>query len=162
MRRIEGTPGVKMIECVNPIKRKWRIRWDIQEIENGSANYMEEEFVSGRPSEDIIKATVLSWYNSQIDANIISGFYYEGNMVWLSSENQFNYKASYDLAVQTEGKSLPVVFKFGTDESPFYREFGTLSELTDFYMKVVQHIQNTLSDGWKKKDSFNIKDYDLK
>ena len=38
--------------------------------------------------------------------------------VWLSSENQFNYKAAYDLAVQTGGATLPVTFKFGTDEVP--------------------------------------------
>lgn len=159
MRRIEGTVGVKLIECVNSVKGKWRIRWDVQENEDRSANYMEEEFVSKKPSEDEIKATVLNWYNSQIDTNIISGFQYEGNIVWLSSENQFNYKAAYDLAVQTKGKNLPVVFKFGTDESPFYREFKTLTDLSDFYMKVVQHIQNALSDGWRNKDLFNIEDY---
>ena len=31
------------MECTNPVKDKWRIRWDVQEKENGSASYMEEE-----------------------------------------------------------------------------------------------------------------------
>lgn len=44
MRRVEGSSGVSLMECTNPVKDKWRIRWDVQEKENGSASYMEEEF----------------------------------------------------------------------------------------------------------------------
>lgn len=46
MRRVEGSAGVSLMECTNPVKDKWRIRWDVQEKENGSASYMEEEFGS--------------------------------------------------------------------------------------------------------------------
>lgn len=28
--------------------------------------------------------------------------------MWLSQENQYDYKAAYDLAFQTDGKTLPV------------------------------------------------------
>ena len=28
--------------------------------------------------------------------------------IWLSSENQFNYKVAYDLALQTNGANLPI------------------------------------------------------
>ena len=44
MRRVEGSAGVSLMECTNPVKDKWRIRWDVQEKEDGSASYMEEEF----------------------------------------------------------------------------------------------------------------------
>ena len=87
------------------------------------------------------------------------GFIYEDMPVWLSGENQFNYKAAHDLAVQTGGATLPVTFKFGTDEEPRYRTFGKLEELTDFYTKAMKHIQDTLADGWKKKDAFNPEEY---
>ena len=46
MRRVEGSAGVSLMECTNPVKDKWRIRWDVQEKENGSASYMEEEFAT--------------------------------------------------------------------------------------------------------------------
>ena len=59
----------------------------------------------------------------------------------------------------TAGATLPVVFKFGTDTEPVYREFATLEDLTDFYTKAMQHIQNTLADGWKKKDVFDLSLY---
>lgn len=160
MKRIEGTAGVKLIECVNPVKQKWRIRWDVQEKEDGSATYMEEEFL-GQPSPEVMKSVVIGWYNEQIEEAILSGFVYEDMPVWLSTENQFNYKAAYDLAAQTDGATLPVTFKFGTDERPQYREFTKLEELTDFYTKAMQHVQNTLAEGWKMKDAFNLEKYQL-
>lgn len=161
MKRIEGTSGVKLIECVNPVRNKWRIRWDVQEKDDGSASYMEEEFVE-QPSSEVIKSIVLGWYNEQINKTILSGFVYKDMPVWLSTENQFNYKAAYDLAVQSNGATLPVTFKFGTDEQPQYQEFTTLEELTDFYTKAMLYVQSILADGWKKKDAFDLERYQVK
>ena len=73
MRRVEGSSGVSLMECTNPVKDKWRIRWDVQEKENGSASYMEEEF-GHKPTDEEIHTLVMSWYNSQTDAAILSGF----------------------------------------------------------------------------------------
>ena len=108
MKRVEGCADVKLMECVSPAKDKWRIRWDIQSQSDGSANYMEAEFCH-KPSEEEIKQTIVGWFNSEVDATILSGFEWNGMKVWLSSENQFNYKAAYDLAVQTAGQTLPVL-----------------------------------------------------
>lgn len=160
MRRVTGNKGVLPIECVNPKKDKWRIRWDVQEHEDGSADYMEEEF-DHKPTDEEIKAIVIVWYNRQTDQAILSGFEYESNLVWLSSENQFNYKAAYDLAVQTSGATLPVTFKFGTDEQPVYRVFDTLEELTDFYVSAIRYVQETLEAGWKRKNAFDLELYKL-
>ena len=160
MRRVTGNKGVLPIECVNPKKDKWRIRWDVQEHEDDSADYMEEEF-DHKPTDEEIKAIVIVWYNRQTDQAILSGFDYEGNLVWLSSENQFNYKAAYDLAVQTSGATLPVTFKFGTVEQPVYRVFDTLEELTDFYVSAIRYVQETLEAGWKRKNAFDLELYKL-
>ena len=155
MKRVEGNAGVRLLECTSPARNKWRVRWDVQESENGTASYMEEEF-NHKPTDDEIRSTVISWYNGQTDEAILSSFSYGDVPVWLSSENQFNYKSAYDLAVQTGGATLPVTFKFGTDTEPVYHTFDTLEELTDFYTKAMRHIQDTLADGWKKKDAFNL------
>ena len=130
MKRVEGTSGIRLIECVSPARNRWRIRWDVQEREDGSASYMEEGFI-GKPGPDTIKSVITGWYNDQTDREILSGFVYEDMPVWLSSENQFNYKAAYDLAVQTGGAMLPAM----------------------------KHIQDTLADGWRKKDAFDPEDY---
>ena len=77
MRRIEGSAGVKLIECTHPVKNKWRIRWDVQGKEDGSATYMEEEF-NHKPTEEEIKQTIIGWINSQTDQAILSGFEWNG------------------------------------------------------------------------------------
>ena len=63
------------------------------------------EEVGHKPTDEEIHTLVMSWYNSQTDAAILSGFAYNGAHVWLSVENQYNYKAAYDLAVQTGGET---------------------------------------------------------
>ena len=158
MKRAQGSLEVKLLECVNPIKSKWRVRWDVQEHDDGTADYMEAE-LTHKPTDEEIKDLVRKWYNQQTDAAILSGFSYEGASVWLSQENQYNYKAAYDLAVQTDGKTLPVTFKFGTDESPVYHTFETLDELADFYTKAVKHIQEILENGWNNKDAIDLSKY---
>lgn len=158
--RVQGDAGVRLLECTNPVKGKWRVRWDVQKREDGSTDYMEEEF-DHRPSDEEIKETVINWYNNQTDRAILSGFSYEGNTVWLSTENQFNYKAAYDLARQSNGATLPVKFKFGSDEKPVYRVFENIEDLTDFYTKAMRYILETLDAGWKKKDAFNLEQYQI-
>lgn len=148
-----------MLECTSPKRNKWRIRWDVQDSDDGiNASYMEEEF-NHKPTADEIRSIVMKWYNDRIDKEIISGFSYNGSQVWLSSENQFNYKSAYDLAVQTGGKTLPVTFKLGTDDEPVYKTFNTVDELKTFYTAAVSHIQKTLSNGWKMKDAFDLSKY---
>lgn len=159
MKRVEGSAGVSLLECTNPVKNKWRVRWDVETREDGSASYMEEE-LDHKPDAEEVRSLVSGWYNAETDKRILSGFEYEGQLVWLSSENQFNYKAAYDLAIQTGGQNLPVTFKFGTDDSPSYRTFETVEELQSFYIKAMAHIQNALLEGWKKKDALNLALYE--
>ena len=73
MNRVEGTADVKLLECTNPAKDKWRIRWDIQEQDNGNVNYMEHEF-DHKPSQDEIRHIVIDWINYHTDNIILTGF----------------------------------------------------------------------------------------
>ena len=120
-----------------------------------------EEIVYGKPSIETIKQLITEWYNKQTDYNILIGFKWRGMEVWLSQENQFNYKAAYDLAIQTNGESFPVKFKFGTVDNPIYHSFTTLDELTDFYTKALRFVNDTLEEGWNKKDSIDYNVYKI-
>ncbi len=80
MQRVNGSAGVKLMECVSPARNKWRVRWDVQEHRDGSADYMETEF-DHRPSDREVKEEVIGWYNEQANDTILSGFEYEGNPV---------------------------------------------------------------------------------
>lgn len=120
-----------------------------------------EHVFKKKPSLSQIKDFILSEINKRTDELILSGFTWKDMPVWLSTENQFNYKAAYDLAVQTKGKSLPITFKFGSSSNPQYYTFNSLEELTDFYTKVINHVNECLKEGWKKKDSINWEDYKI-
>lgn len=137
------------------------IRWDYEQSdEPGMASWM-YEYVTTKPTIEYIKNLILKYHNDKIDEKIIAGFVWNNMPIWLSSENQFNYKAAYDLAVQTEGESLPVTFKFGSAIEPVYYTFTNLDELKQFYMAAITYINTTLADGWVKKDSIDWSVYEI-
>jgi hypothetical protein len=120
-----------------------------------------EAIIKPKPSLEQIKTFILSAINKRTDEKILSGFVWNGNQVWLSRENQFNYKASYDLAVQNNGANLPTVFKFGDIDNPTYYKFDNIEDLEDFYLKATKFINEQLAIGWAKKDSINWEEYKL-
>jgi len=101
---------------------------------------MEHQF-SHKPSRSEVAEVIHNWVNANVDNTILTGFYYEEAQVWLSVENQLNYKGIYDLAVQTNGSNLPVTLKFGDDDSPVYRTFFSVDDLSDFYVKAISFIR---------------------
>lgn len=159
MRRSEGSKGTALVECVNPYIGKYRIRWGIKPIESeysDRVSFYETEIIQKyKPRLMDIKDAILGSINSDVDEKILSGFTWKGMAVWLSSENQFNYKAAYDLTLQSGGQTLPVLFKFGTTDEPIYHSFETIEELSEFYIGAMKYISDTLAEGWKEKDSID-------
>lgn len=119
-----------------------------------------ETLVPFKPSLEQLKKLILDAINKEVDEKILSGFVWKDMPVWLSTENQFNYKAAYDLAVMSSGQSLPVMFKFGTTENPVYYHFSTLEDISDFYVSAMAYINTTLAEGWQKKDAIDWSVYE--
>ena len=119
-----------------------------------------EALVPFKPSLEQLKKLILDAINKDVDEKILSGFVWKDMPVWLSTENQFNYKAAYDLAVMSSGQSLPVMFKFGTTENPVYYHFSTLEDISDFYVSAMAYINTTLAEGWQKKDAIDWSVYE--
>ena len=113
-------------------------------------------------SLDIVKTVILNDINKRTDEKILSGLVWQDKPVWLSQENQFNFKAAYDLAVQTQGATLPVTFKLGEQEdgTPVYHTFETMEDSTDFYTAAVNHIHQSVADGWQEKDGIDWTPYE--
>lgn len=109
-----------------------------------------------------IKTAIIADINQRTDAKILSGLVWNGNPVWLSQENQFNFKAAYDLAVQTDGSTLPVTFKLGeqADGTPVYHTFADMADAQDFYTTAVNHIHQTVAEGWQEKDAIDWQPYE--
>lgn len=158
--RHQGSSSTPLLECINKRLGKWRVRCDYvsEDKEKESVSFVEKDF-SHKPTIEEVKDFVLGVENTKIDERILGGFIWKDMPVWLSSENQFNYKAAYDLAVQTNGASLPVTFKFG-DATPAYHTFETLEELSDFYTSAIAYVNSVLADGWAKKDALDWSEYE--
>lgn len=111
-----------------------------------------------KPTEEELKGDIATHVNKLTDVKILTGFTYEGSLVYLSAENQFNYKAVFDLCMLTDGSNLPVTFKFGQEDAPKYRQFNTKEELREFYLLAVSFVSKTLAEGWAEKDMIYKKD----
>ena len=126
MRKIYGV--TERQDGLYPIgRKKWELIYgfgkDNPEDETG---YDYRQRFNSKPTANDVEEIIKAHINSLTDAKILSGFSWRGMPVWLSQENQFNYKVAYDLAVQTEGANLPVKFKFGTDDNPQYSRLRAL------------------------------------
>lgn len=133
----------------------------IDEIDGKERGTWMSHTFSGLVWPQMIKDFIIEYINKQVTSNIQSKFIWNDKRVWLSLENQMNYKNIYDLAIQTGGQNLPVKVKLGTVENPVYHTFTEVEDIYDFYLKMTKHIEEQLNIGWSKKDSINWEDYKL-
>ena len=128
---------------------------------DGVSGWTYRERFTRKPTMEEIKEIIIAQINRNVEEKILCGLVWKDMPIWLSTENQFNYKAAYDLAVQTGGQSLPVKFKFGTDEQPVYHTFTTLDDLQEFYMTSLAFVQQVLDEGWAEKDGLDLSVFTL-
>lgn len=107
-----------------------------------------------------VKNAIITGINEETKTNIIEKFYYQGKNIWLSEINQFNYKAAYDLALDTEGDSLPYLIKVGEEDKPEYIKIETIGQFKDFYLSMISHIKTYQQEAWSKKDSIDWSIYE--
>lgn len=121
--------------------------------------YNWRKYYDHKPTAAELQADINALINSVTDHNILTAMVWNGKPVYLSQENQMNFKAAYDLAVQTDGAVLPVKFKLGEDKDgkPVYHTFTKVEPMADFVMKAFAHINACTNEGWIEKDSV---DYD--
>ena len=110
-----------------------------------------------KPVKEELTKLITDEINARTSRKIIEGLTWNGIPVWLSTENQLNFKSAYDMAVQTAGASLPVKFKLGEqDGNAMFWTFTTIEEITSFYNAIVEHIHSCLERGWKAKEKVVI------
>ncbi|MBP3762958.1 MAG: hypothetical protein J6I49_03645 [Bacteroidales bacterium] len=150
MRHAEGNKDVAPIVCLNPRRDTWRVRLAITPTELG-AEWYEEDF-DHRPTATEIRALFVELVNERVQQSILTGFTYEGKAVWLSEENQLNFRST---------PSVPVRFKLGEDEdgNAVYHTFTTQKELAAFNKAISDHIAQCLNEGWTEKDGFDVEPY---
>lgn len=152
---------VERIEDVEIIRSNTDYEGTDAEVMNqflASINEPNKTLVENMSRKELVSA-LQGKINERINALILSGFVWRDMAVWLSAENQSNYKAAYDLAFQAQAMQMPfspVKFKFGTDEEVIYHVFTDFGELADFFTKAVKHIQDCYQKGWDEKDALVV------
>lgn len=111
MKRVKGTDGVKLIECVNPMLNKWHVRWDVQPAAGTNANgeletgvsYMEAEFLH-EPSLEEIKVVVCAGIDEYDSSTEVNAFTVNGMPLWL--DKQTRTSLSYTISVEEQARSI--------------------------------------------------------
>lgn len=119
-------------------------------------DYVNRKVYDHRPTADELREDIVQLVNDSVDNKILTGYMWNGHPVYLSSENQFNYKSIYDLAQQNPSV-LPVKFKIceDADGNVIYHTFETVDDLSSFFMGAIAFIQQCLNEGWAEKDSID-------
>lgn len=141
-----------------PKARHYILLFGVYESEDGRWQW-KRDYYGDMPTRETLRSDIEALVNDITDERILCGFVWKDNPVWLSSENQFNFKAAYDIAVQTEGANLPARYKLGQDEkgNPIYFEFKDVETFSDFYLGCMNWILQCINEGWREKDGV---DYD--
>ena len=115
-----------------------------------------------KPTKTELKEDITQLIDGITDSKILQGFRWTEVSVYLSTENQMNFKAAFDLNMQTGGLMLPVKFKLGedTEGNAVYHTFENMEDFTDFYTSAVSYINQCLNEGWAEKDSLDMSSYE--
>ena len=115
-----------------------------------------------KPTKTELKEDITQLIDGITDSKILQGFRWNEVSVYLSTENQMNFKAAFDLNMQTGGLMLPVKFKLGedTEGNAVYHTFENMDDFTNFYTSTVSYINQCLNEGWAEKDSLDMSSYE--
>ncbi len=120
----------------------------------GDAAYRWRKDYDHRPTMAEVKSDIEDLINEQVQERIRTGMEYETMPVWLSEENQLNFRSV---------PRVPARFKIGeyADGTSAYRVFETREELAEFNEAVANHIAQCLNAGWDEKDAVDYSVYEI-
>lgn len=152
------------------------VGYDYKEIDDSHAEWFEIYFYKAqiaKPTLEQIKEAIDADIDSQTDEKILNGYQWtilhgedQGNVVkvWLSKENQNNFKAKHDVAKEYPNLvTWPMKYKVSEDaetKRPIYEYFDNMEELVQFYIGGLNYIETTYNAGWDRKDGIDMEAYE--
>ena len=118
MKRVQGTKGVALFECINADQNKWNVRWDVQDNpadKDGKVkgiNYMEETFLF-KPDLLDVKAVMSIWCNSE---DVIGSFVLDGKRITLEQNGILLLRTHAEQTLTDGGTSVPLITDEGVVE----------------------------------------------
>lgn len=120
------------------------------------------------PTKEEVHDVLIAHIDACTDEKILTGWRWQilhgedaGKIakVWLSAENQTNYKSCHDAVHDyPELVEFPIRYKVGedSDRKALYENFENLQELAQFYLGGTAYIRATLTAGWIEKDGLDM------
>lgn len=177
--RTTGQPhiGGKLLYCIDPTSDRWLMAYDLKEeplpedAPEGtmpSYSYATHLF-DHQPTHEEVTELIYGAINEACDEAILTGCTYttledtpHRCQLYLNQQNQFNWKAIYDMAKHSGGGNLPAILKLGiSDEDAYYYTITTMRQLEHFILSVFKHIETTLASCWMAKQHLNLTPYTL-
>lgn len=117
---------------------------------------MEEEscyrkYYDRLPTAEVLTADVEDLVNAWVEDGILTGYVWKGQLVWLSVENQLNYRCAVD-AAELGGLTFPYRVRVVGGDGVGYVELSDAAELRTFWLGVQAHIRKLQEHGWVLKD----------
>lgn len=118
---------------------------------DGIGNYRLRKDYYRKPTIIDIRTDIENVIDERTSQKILSGFEFEGVNIWLSQENQINFRSVV---------SFPVKFKVGENEGvSVYKTFSHQEELSVFNNAIADYIHSCLNEGWDAKDNLDCEKF---
>lgn len=154
------TGKITEFKTINYVNNKYVISWGLEQINDDT--YRWKYFIMNtKPSVDEIKATIETYINDNTKHIIETSFYWNNMNIYLSLENQIDYKLLFDITMIKEGSNLPEKLKFKINGEKIYYDIDTIDEFKDFMISMNNHIRVCLDKGNNLKDSINYEEYKI-
>lgn len=163
MKRVQGTEGVSLFECINVDMNKWNVRWDVQdnpETEEGQAagiNYMEETFLF-KPDLSDVQSVISIWCSSE-DAK--GCFVLDGKTIVMDLDSALLLREQAEQA-EKEGESrVPLVTNAGVIEAAPQEVLFIVGRMLSYLAAYHRNIVNQLKaiDGAESIDALTAFDF---
>lgn len=132
MKRVQGTEGVSLFECINADQNKWNVRWDVQnnpETEEGKAagiNYMEETFLF-KPDLSDVQSVISIWCGSE---EVMARFVLDGKVIEMNEQALLFLRTQAEQAA--DGETISLVTSEGVVEVAPKEAIYIINDMTRF------------------------------
>ncbi len=146
MKRVQGTQGVALMECINADMNKWSVRWDVQEEpaeegrETAGVNYMEETFLF-KPDLGDVQSVMSIWCGSEEPEGC---FVLDGKTISLDREGILMLRDQASEALEAGETSLPLITDNGVIEVAPREALYIAGRMQSYYSSYQLHINAQL------------------